>query len=80
METNNSIPKWVIGSAVADCKDVYEFAYKYRKADRFTGRGKENEQAIINSHLADIARLGYTTISHHDNNTGKIVAYIPQTN
>jgi hypothetical protein len=79
METNNNnIPKWVIREAVTDCKDVYEFAHKYRKPDRFTGRGEENQQAIMKSHLADIERFGYTMISHHDNITGRIVAYIPE--
>ena len=80
METNNSIPKWVISSAVTDCNDAYEFAYRYRKPDRFTGRGKENEQAIIQGHLDDIARHGYTSIAHHENIAGKILTYIPQTN
>ncbi|MGF7036889.1 hypothetical protein [Mucilaginibacter lappiensis] len=66
--------------AVADCKDVYEFAYKYRKSERFTGRGIEYEFAVIRSHLDDLERHGYTSISHHDNITGKMVTYIPQTN
>jgi hypothetical protein len=79
METNNNIPKWVIREAVTDCKDVHEFANKYRKADRFTGRGEENEQAIMKTHLDEIARLGYTIIPHHDNVTGRIVAFIPPT-
>jgi len=79
METKNNIPKWVIVAAVTDCKDVYEFAYKYRKPDRFAGRGAENEQAILKTHLEDIERYGYTSISHHDNITGKIITYLPET-
>jgi hypothetical protein len=80
MESNSNIPKWVIREAVTDCKDVNEFAHKYRKPDRFTGRGEEHEKALMQNHIDDIAKRGYTTISHHDNVTGSIVAYIPQTN
>ena len=80
METNNTIPKWVIRSAVTDCKDLSEFAHKYRKPDRFTRRGEDYVQAVMKSHAEDIARHGYTSISHHDNITGRIVTYIPETN
>lgn len=80
METNsNDIPKWVLRSAVTDCKDVYEFAHKYRKPDRFTGRGEDYVQAIMKSHLDEIERHGYTSISHHDNITGRHITYIPET-
>ncbi|HVX00148.1 MAG TPA: hypothetical protein VHA52_06925 [Candidatus Babeliaceae bacterium] len=80
METNHNIPKWVIRSAVTDCADVQEFAHKYRKPDRFTGRGEDHVKAVMKTHAEDIARHGYTSISHHDNITARIVTYIPQIN
>ncbi|WPU99064.1 hypothetical protein SNE26_23920 [Mucilaginibacter sp. cycad4] len=78
METNKKIPKWVIAEAVTDCNDVHEFAQKYRKPKRFTGQGEAYVQVVMSSHLWDIERQGYTSISHHDNITGRMLNYIPK--
>lgn len=77
MESNNSIPQWVIEEAVTDCKDVQEFAHKYRRPERFTGQGEDYVTAIINNHVRDIEMKGYTCISSHDNITAKFITYVP---
>jgi len=80
MSNEHNIPKWVVREAVTDCRDATEFAHKYRKPQKFTDRGEEYVQAILDSHHKDIAVRGYTTISHHDNIMGKILAFIPNPN
>lgn len=71
-----NIPDWVKKCAVSDCKTVKEFAYKYRKMDRFVQRGEDYEKAIMKTHNEQLKDFGYTCISHHDNVTGKFIAYI----
>jgi hypothetical protein len=71
------VPDWAFHISVKDCKNVYEFAYKYRKSDRFTQRGNEYVKATMDSHLKDIEDKGYTNISCHDNVTGKHIVFIP---
>ena len=78
MNIHNNIPKWVIREAVTDCQNVHEFAHKYRKPQRFTSRGAEYVDAVMQSHIDDIEKRGYTTIAHHDNVSGKILAFIPE--
>jgi len=78
MESKSNVPAWVREEAVTDCTDVYEFAYKYRKPERFTAQGESHVQAIIGSHLRDIEMKGYTSISRHDNITGRFITYVPQ--
>jgi len=77
MNTISNIPKWVLKEAVTDCLNVHEFAHKYRKPQKFTGRGADYVDAIMESHNNDIAYRGYTTIAHHDNIMGKILAFVP---
>ena len=69
--------KYVTDCAVNDCSTVEEFAHKYRKQHRFTGRGKDYVKCVINSHYEDIEKTGYTAISEHDNITGKFITFIP---
>ena len=69
------VPAWAKRCAV-DCKDVYEFAYKYRKPDRFVLRGKKYVDSVMKTHNDDLEKRGYTCISRHDNVTGEIIFYI----
>jgi len=71
------IPDWAKIIAVTDCNTVEEFAHKYRKPERFTGRGEDYAKCIIKSHYSDIEHHGYTSISHHDNVVGKHITFIP---
>jgi hypothetical protein len=73
---NHIIPDWIKDSIITDCKDVEEFAYKYRKPDRFTGRGEDYAKCIMESHERDLKERGYTSISQHDNLTGKFITYV----
>ena len=59
----------VPASSVADCLE------RYYKPDRYHGRGAEYAATLLASYEADFARDGYVIISHHDNVTGKIVAF-----
>ena len=70
------IPDWAKESAVTDCKTVIEFAYKYRKMDRFVQCGQDYVDAVMKTHNEELDRVGYTCISHHDNVTGKFITYI----
>jgi len=72
----HSIPNWVINCAAVDCKTAEEFAYKYRKAERFTHRGEDYIKAIMKSHLQELKDHGYTCISRHDNVTGEFITFI----
>jgi len=73
----NSLPKWILDCLVTDCATVEEFANRYYKADRFSQRGEDYVEAVIQSKRKDIAQKGYTCISHHDNVTGKFIAFAP---
>jgi len=75
---NKTIPEWIEPLLVTDCNTVEEFAHKYRKAERFTLQGDEYVECILKHHYEDIQLFGYTTISHHDCNTGKHIAFIPK--
>lgn len=68
-------PEWALDAAVSDCSTVEEFARKYRKADRFTARGKEYVAVVMNSHYEELSERGYASISHHDSNTGTFVTF-----
>lgn len=70
------IPEYFENNIVTDCKSVEEFANKYRKPERFTGRGAEYVKAIMESHYEDLEKYGYTSISRHDNITGKAIYFI----
>lgn len=71
-----SAPKWV--REIAKYENYLEdFVKKYRKSERFTQRGDAYVNQIIQSHRDECKKLGYTTISQHDSNSGEMVAYIP---
>ena len=72
----HSIPAWVKRRAVRDCNTVEEFAHKYRKAERFTGRGEDYAKSILNTHYKELEQYGYTLISAHDSVTGCTVTFI----
>ena len=76
----HSIPAWVKRRAVRDCQTVEEFAHKYRKAERFTGRGKDYAQSVLSTHCKELEEYGYTLISPHDNVTGQTVTFIGKEN
>ena len=76
----NQIPEWIKSESVRDCANVEEFAYKYRKADRFLQRGESYVMAVLESHHQDIKTKGYTLISKYDNVTGELIAYYPVIN
>lgn len=77
MDNTKNIPLWANECAVTDCRSVEEFAYRYRKPERFTGRGEAYVQAILKRHKEAINERGYTCISKHDNVTGEFIVYIP---
>ncbi len=54
---------------------VADFLDRYYKPDRYHGRGADYAATLLASYEADFARDGYVIISHHDNVTGKIVAF-----
>jgi len=70
------IPERVFQSAVQDCRTVEEFLDRYRVPSRYTGRGPEYVQVVINSYREDLAKRGYTAISRHDSLTGKYITFI----
>lgn len=69
------VPEWAVNAAVTDVSTVEEFAKKYRKADRYTARGKEYVKVIMDSHYEELEERGYCSISHHDSNTGEFVTF-----
>ena len=76
--TQIEIPAWVTDSLVTDCETVEEFAHKYYKPDRFTGRGQEYVNCCLESHKQSIQDEGFTCLSHHDNVTGRFIAFVPK--
>lgn len=67
-------------SIIRDCKDITEFAHKYRKPERFTQRGEEYVNGIMQSHQEEIEKDGYTAISMYDNITGRYIVFVPPVN
>ncbi len=72
------IPDWIESALVTDCKTIEEFAHKYYKPDRFTGRGVDYVDCCLKSHRKSIEELGYTCLSHHDKVTGRFIAFAPK--
>lgn len=70
------IKQWVYDCAVKDVKTVKEFAQKYRKHDRFLGRGEKYAEIIMDTHHEEFKEDGYTIISRHDSCTGKAVSFM----
>lgn len=69
------VPDWVEEIAI-DCDNIKEFAYTYRKSERFLQRGQEYVNLIMSIHLMELEDYGYTLISKHESTTGKAIAYI----
>ena len=70
------IPDFIKKCAVTDCKTALKFIFKYRKAERFTQRGKDYVNAIMKTHNQELKDQGYTTISNYDSVTGKFISFI----
>jgi len=71
------IPEWILRDAVEDCNSVEEFAHRYRKPYRFTGKGADHAQLLIQSHHKEIEQYGYTCIGKQESVTGKFECYVP---
>jgi len=56
-------------------ESVEDFLNKYYKHDRFRGRGEEYTDVLIKSYQEEFDRRGFTFISQHDSNTGRMVAF-----
>lgn len=78
MKKNIVIPEYAKDKMVNDCKNVYEFALKYRKSERFTQQGENYVNVVMASHMIDLEERGYTLISRYDNVTGRMIGYIRQ--
>jgi len=63
--------------AVTDCKSVEEFALKYYRPERYTGRGEEYAAVCLNGLKKAIQLSGYCFLSHHESITGEVVSYYP---
>lgn len=61
--------------AVTDVNTISEFLDRYYKHDRYKGRGEEYASCLLSSHENDFIKHGVDTISHHDSNTGTVVAF-----
>ncbi len=57
------------------CADVREFLARYNKTDRYTERGAEYAQALLDSHETDFARDGFDVISHFYSITGQTMYF-----
>lgn len=60
-----------------EASSVADFLSRYKKHDRFHGRGEDYIQAQIATYQADLDRDGYVFISRHDSVTGQIVVWRP---
>lgn len=60
---------------VKDVNSVKEFHDKYHKECRYTGRGQDYAQCVINSSVEDLKKYGFTFITHHDSKTSECVSY-----
>ena len=54
---------------------VEDFLNKYYKRDRYTGRGPEYAACLLASYKKDFEDDGFCMTSHHDSNTGEVVAF-----
>lgn len=52
---------------------VYAFLKKHYKPARFEGRGKGYAERLTRSVMSELARLGYSLVSHHDSISGRAV-------
>jgi hypothetical protein len=58
-----------------DVSNITEFLSKYYKSDRYTGRGKEYAESLLNSYISDLKIDGYVIISRHESVTGEVVSF-----
>ena len=71
---------------IVKARSVEDYLKKYYKRDRYTGRGKEYAQSLLESYQEEYEKRGYVCTSHHDNVTGEFIAwpmypgYKPKTN
>jgi hypothetical protein len=65
---------------VVEAASVEDFVRRYNRPAAFAHRDKEYQKASIQSDYADIQKLGYAMISHHDSNTGEVVTWFPHGN
>jgi len=54
---------------------VDDFLNRYYKRDRYTGRGPEYAACLLKSYTEEFEEYGFCFISHHDSNTGEVVAF-----
>lgn len=54
---------------------VEDFLARYLKASRYTGQGEEYAAVRLASAHAEFAAEGVVSLSHHDSNTGDVVAW-----
>lgn len=60
---------------VTDVTTLEDFMNKYYKGSRYTGRGEEYANTLLQSYKQDLEKRDFVFISHHDSNTGKIVSF-----
>lgn len=58
-----------------EANSVEDFLNKYHKQSSYTGQGKEYAKCILESYKEEHYKNGFCFISHHDSNTGEVVAY-----
>lgn len=68
----------LFGSNGVDAESVEDFARRYRRFDRYEGRGTAYAEAVLQKHRDELAQYGITWISHYDSVTGKTVAWMPE--
>ena len=63
--------------AVSGCQSVDEFALKYYKPERYSGRGDEYASICLNHLKEDVRLSGYCILSNFESITGDYVAFYP---
>lgn len=58
-----------------EATSVEDFLNRYYRGDRYTGRGKEYAACLRANYERNFQCDGWTFISKHDSNTGRVVAY-----
>ena len=60
---------------INDVNNLEEFNLKYRKHERYLGRGEEYANVVLQSSKETYALYGIDWIDSHASITGKVVAY-----
>lgn len=63
--------------AVTDVQTVQEFADRYYRPERYTGRGADYAALCVKSLVEMVQKHGYCWLSHHESRTGNVVAFFP---